>query len=364
MSKDYYDVLGVSKSSTKEEIKKAYKNLAKKYHPDINNEDGAEQKFKDLNEAASVLGDDAKRQQYDQFGDAEAFKRAGGQGFGGFDSGGFGDFASFDFGDIFDQFFSGGGFRSRSRARNGADIRADIEISLEEASSGVEKILTLPRIEQCHSCDGSGAATPSDLKECSECGGAGTSRRTQRTPFGVFTTTSTCRTCKGKGKSITKECKTCDGTGLIRKQRKIEIKIPAGAEEGTNLRLTGQGEAGESGAVSGDLYIVIHIKEHDTFERHGDDLYLKISVLFVTAALGGEIDVDTLGGKAKLKIPSGTQSNTVFRMRGKGIPHLHGSGKGDQHVEVVIEVPEKLSKKQKDLLKEFGKIGMKKGLFS
>ncbi len=368
MSKDYYDTLGVDKNATKEDIKKSYKKLAKKYHPDLNKESDASDKFKEINEAAAVLGDDEKRQQYDQFGDADAFKKAGGgAGFNGFDSGGFGDFASFDFGDIFDQFFSGGGgFSQRGRRRgprSGANMRVDIEIILEDAAKGISKTLNIPRVEKCPECNGTGAESEDDVKECHECHGTGTSRRTQRTPFGVFATTSTCGTCNGKGTIVEKECKNCDGTGLIKKTRKIEIKIPAGAEEGTNLRVSGEGEAGEPGAPTGDLYVIVHIKEHSVFEREGDNIYVKVDISFVTAALGGEIEVPTLEGTAKLKIPTGTQPGTIFRMKGKGIPFLHGYGEGDEMVEVNVKIPEKLTKKQKELLKDFDKGSKKKGLF-
>jgi len=325
----------------------------------VNKDEGSEAKFKEINEAASVLGDDQKRQQYDQFGDAEAFKRSSGFSSSDFN---FGDFASFDFGDIFDQFFSGG-FTGRRRDARGGDIRADIEITLEEAAEGVVKTLSIPRIEKCATCSGTGAESEDDVKTCATCNGSGMMRRTQRTPFGMFATTSTCSECRGRGNVITKECKECDGTGLIRKTRKIEVKIPAGAEEGTNLRITNEGEFGERGGSPGDLYIIVHVKEHYTFLREGDDIHVKADLPFVIAALGGEIEVPTLEGKAKLKIPSGTQSNTVFRMKGKGIPYLHGYGKGDELVEVVITVPEKLTSKQKEILKEFDKSGKKKGWF-
>jgi molecular chaperone DnaJ len=367
MAKDYYKTLGVSKNATKDEIKKAYKQLAKKYHPDLNKETDAGEKFKEINEAASVLGDDEKRQQYDQFGDAEAYKRAGGQGF----QGGFGDFgfensAGFDFDDIFDQFFSGGGFsrqrRGRRGGRTGSDLRADIEITLEEAATGVVKTINVQRVEKCPVCKGTGAESEEDVKTCPDCNGTGSIRRTQRTPFGVFATTSQCPRCHGTGRIVEKECENCDGTGVVRKTRKIEIKIPAGAEEGTNLRVSGEGEAGELGAQSGDLYIIIHVKEHPVFERDGDDILVKVDISFVTAALGGEVEVPTLEGKAKLKIPSGTQTGTIFRMKGKGIPFLHGYGKGDENVEVIVKVPENLSKKQRELLYEFEK-AEKKGLF-
>ena len=365
MAKDYYKILGVDKTATKEEIKKAYKDLAKKYHPDINKDSTATEKFKELNEAAAVLGDDEKRSKYDNFGTtADQF----GQGFQGFD---FSDFMSnkggfgFDFDDIFESFFGGGSF-GRSRRRNpkrGDDLRYDIEITLEEASTGTLKHIKIPRLEQCENCHGSGAEKESDIVKCPECNGTGVSRKTQRTPFGIIATSTTCGKCKGVGKYIKNECLECDGTGFNRKTREIEIKIPAGAEEGTNLRIKGQGEAGEKGAEYGDLYVILHMKEHDVFERHGDDIYVKVHVPFTIAALGGEIEVPTLNGKAKLKIPLGTQSNTIFRMKGKGIPYLHDDGSGNENVEVVVEVPKKLSKKQRELLEEFDKESGKKGFF-
>lgn len=369
MSKDYYQILGVDKNATKEEIKKAYKKLAKKHHPDLNKDDPeATEKFKEINEAAAVLGDDEKRAQYDQFGSTyEQF--SGGRGFDfsdfGFDFGGSSG-GMFDFGDIFDQLFGagfGGGRRTRRASRRGSDLRYDIEITLEEAAEGISKNLTIPRLAKCEECNGSGAKSDSDIVECPDCGGSGAVRKTQRTPFGMFSTTSTCRKCHGQGKYIREECPTCDGTGVVKQTRKLEVKIPAGAEQGTNLRMSGEGEAGQKGAEQGDLFIVIHVKEHDLFERHGDDIFVKVDIPFTTAALGGEIQVPTLKGKAKLKIHSGTQSGTVFKMRDLGIPYLHGSGVGDELVQVDISIPKKLSSKQKQLLQEFEKLSKKKGLF-
>jgi len=364
MAKDYYKILGVNKNATKEEIKKAYKKLARKYHPDVNKDADAAEKFKEINEAAQVLGDDTKRQQYDQFGTAEAFKQA--SGFRGFDFSDFGfdftDFASFDFGDIFDRFFGGGtpfGGGRRRRAARGADLRYDMEITLEEAAVGTEKEISIPRNETCPECDGTGAKSESDIVNCPDCDGTGMVRRTQRTPFGMFSTSTTCRKCHGEGKYVKEECPNCDGTGVVHERRKIKIKIPQGSEEGTNLRIGGEGEAGQRGAPSGDLYIVLHMKEHKTFERKGDDIFVKVNVPFTVAALGGEIEVPTLKGKAKLKIPSGTQSGTVFKMKELGIPYLHGAGKGDELVKVEVEVPTRLSSKQKKLLKEFEKTSKK-----
>jgi molecular chaperone DnaJ len=309
-----------------------------------------------------VLGDDQKRAQYDHFGTAEPFR-----GFEGFD---FSDFMSdiggfgMDFDRIFETFFGGGfgGARQRRRQR-GADLRYDLEIELEEAAFGATKTISVPRAEECDACNGTGAENASDIVSCPECNGRGVTTRTQRTPFGIFSTTTTCRKCRGDGKYIKNECKACDGKGVVRKTRKIEIKIPAGAVDGTNLRVQGEGEAGESGMPAGDLYIVVHVKPHKIFERHGNDIYIKAPVSFVTATLGGEIEVPTLKGKANLKIPSGTQSNTVFRMKGLGIPDLHSHHVGDENVEVVITVSEKLTKKQRQLLEEFEKEGGKKGFF-
>jgi len=363
MTKDYYQTLGVEKTSTKEEIKKAYKNLAKKYHPDVNKDDDSAEKFKEINEAAAILADDEKRSKYDQFGTtANQF----GNGFQGFDFSDIMSDSGVDFDNIFESFFGGRnpfGGRRRGPIR-GADLRYDLEITLNEAATGISKHIVIPRLEQCTKCHGSGAESEYDIVNCPDCNGSGTQRRTQRTPFGIFQTQTTCGKCHGQGKYTKKECQVCDGTGVIKKTRKLEIKIPAGAEEDTNLRVSGEGEAGEKGAETGDLYVVIHVKEHEIFERRGDDIYIKIQIPFTIAAVGGEIDVPTLDEKVKLKIPSGTQNNTIFRMKNKGIPFLHGHGTGNENVEVVIEVPEKLSKKQKELLKEFEKESKKKkGIF-
>jgi molecular chaperone DnaJ len=363
MAKDYYKILGVDRNATKEEIKRAYKRLAKKYHPDLNKSPGAAEKFKEINEAAAVLGDDQKRQQYDQFG-TTADQFAGG--FQGFD---FSDFMSdisdsgFDFDTIFESFFGAPFGRRRRRPQRGSDLRYDLEITLKEAATGTAKHIVVPRLEKCGKCDGTGAELKSDIVDCPQCNGTGVYRKTQRTPFGIFSTTTTCSKCRGQGKYIKNECAVCDGTGVVKKTRKIEIKVPAGAETGTNLRIAGEGEAGEKGAPPGDLYIVVHVKKDGVFERHGDDIYVKVDLPFTVAALGGEIEVPTLDKKAKLKIPPGTQSNTIFRMKGKGIPHLHGGGAGNQNVEVVISVPQRLTKRQKELLKEFEKESKKKGFF-
>ena len=365
MSKDYYNVLGVGRHASKEEIKKAYKTLAKKYHPDLNKGDtSAAERFKEVNEAASVLADDEKRAKYDRYGtDASQFGDSGG-----FD---FRDFANFgpgaDFGDIFDHIFSehdfsgfgfGNMFSSRGRrggSRRGADLRYDLEIDLEDAAFGTSKTLSVPRLETCPECSGSGAERGSDIITCQQCGGAGVLRQTKRTPFGVFSTSTACSRCDGSGRMIKSICNNCDGSGLVRRTRKIDVDIPKGVENGTRLRIRGEGEAGEKNGETGDLYVVTHIREHSFFERRGDDVYCEASIPFTTAALGGEIDVSTLGGKARLKIPAGTQSNTLFRLKGKGMPRLHGGGSGNQNVRVSVSVPQKLTKRQKDILEQFEK---------
>lgn len=356
MSKDYYKILGVSKDSSKEEIKKAYKKLAKKYHPDINKEDGAEQKFKEINEAVSVLADDNKRQQYDQFGTADF--GAGGGGFGG---AGFSDFmrgfdfGSFDFDNIFDMFFGGGG-RRRSRASRGADLQYDLEIGLKEAAFGTKKEIPLNKLDKCKACNGQGG----DLESCSECGGNGVVRKTARTPFGLFQTQTRCPKCKGSGMSIKKKCPECHGEGRIRVKKTISVEIPPGVDNGTRVRVRGEGIAGENGGGTGDLYVMIYVKPDKVFKRDGDDIYVNVPISFAQAALGDEIEVPTLEGKAKLKIPAGTASHTLLRMKGKGIADLNGHGVGDQMVRVEIQVPEKMGKKQRDLVKEMAKLEKEK----
>jgi molecular chaperone DnaJ len=350
MAKDYYKLLGVEKSSTKEEIKKAYKKLALKYHPDRAPEDKKkeyEEKFKEINEAVSVLGDEKKRQQYDQYGDS-AFQ-GGHQGFdysdimSQFRSGSFGDFD-----DIFDQLF-GGGSRRSSRARRGSDLLYETEISLEEAAKGTEKTIPLNKLENCEKCHGKGAM---DFENCHHCNGSGQVKRTQKTPFGIFQQSGPCPYCHGKGELPQDSCKNCGGEGLIRNKRNIEVSIPAGIENGMRLRVSGEGEVGSQGGPSGDLYVEVSVEEHSIFTRKDNDLHITVPISFTQAVLGDEIEVPTIDGKAKLKIPAGTQSETTFRMRDKGLPFVNHVGSGDQMVKVKIEVPKKLTKKQTELIKQ------------
>jgi len=354
MSKDYYKILGVEKSASKEEIKKAYKRLAKKYHPDINKEADAEAKFKEINEAVSVLADDQKRSQYDQFGTTDF-------GAGGFGGAGFSDFmrgfdfGSFDFDNIFDMFF-GGGRRGRARASRGADLQYDLEIDLKEAAFGIEKKIPLNKLDVCKECHGQGG----DLESCDSCGGNGFVRKTARTPFGMFQTQTACPKCRGSGSSIKKKCSECDGEGRIRVRKTITVTIPPGVDNGNRLRVRGEGIAGSNGGGTGDLYVVVYVKPDKVFKRDGDDLYVNVPISFTQAALGDEIEVPTLEGKAKLKIPAGTASHTILRMKGKGMPNLEGYANGDQMVRVEIEVPSKLNKKQKELIGQLSKLEKEK----
>ncbi len=361
MSEDYYKTLGVGKDASKEEIKKAYKKLAKKYHPDLNKDSpDSESKFKEVNEAASILGDEQKRAQYDRYG-SDAFKGGnGGPGAGGFDFSGMGGGSAggFDFDDIFDTFFGGGGRRSRSNSggvRRGSDLRADISLTLEEAAFGIKKRVRLNKKQKCSKCDGHGGT---GVETCTTCHGGGRVTQAKRTPFGVFQTTATCPGCQGSGQTISDICEQCEGSGTRDEEKKIDVDIPEGIEDSQRIRLTGEGDAGYRGGPNGDLYVVVSVKHHKFFERDGNDVVLETPISFIQAALGDTIEVPTLQGKVTLKIPTGTQTNTVFKMKGKGIPYLHAYGQGDQLVHVVIQTPEKLNSKQKKafnaLAKELG----------
>lgn len=351
MSKrDYYEVLGVSKTASKDEIRRAYRKLSKKYHPDINKAEDAADKFKEITEAYETLSDEQKRAHYDQFGHTDP-----NQGFGG-GGGGFSGFGGFE--DIFDTFFGGGGRRRDPNApRQGADLQYTMTLSFEEAVFGKETEITIPREETCNTCNGSGAKPGTEPVTCTHCHGTGQLNQEQNTPFGRIVNRRVCHYCDGTGKEIKDKCSTCSGSGRVKKRRKISIKIPAGIDDGQQLRVAGQGEPGINGGPAGDLYVVFRVKNHDFYERHGDDIYCEMPLTFVQATLGDEIEVPTLHGRVKLKIPSGTQTGTKFRLRGKGVPNVRGYGTGDQHVLVKIVTPTKLTEKQRQLLKEFAEEG-------
>ncbi|WP_404996063.1 molecular chaperone DnaJ [Caldifermentibacillus hisashii] len=355
--RDYYEILGVSKDASKDEIKRAYRKLSKQYHPDINKEPGADEKFKEISEAYEVLSDDTKRAQYDQFGHAGANQDFDGfGGFGGFSDAGFGGFE-----DILNTFFGGGSTRRRNpnAPRQGADLQYTMTLTFEEAVFGKETDIEIPREEQCSTCHGSGAKSGTHPEECPYCHGSGQISTEQNTPFGRIVNRRVCHHCGGTGQVIKHKCPTCHGTGKVKKRKKIHIKIPAGIDNGQQLRVAGKGEPGINGGPNGDLYIIFQVKEHEFFERDGDDIYCEMPISFVQAALGDEIEVPTLHGKVKLKIPAGTQTNTKFRLRGKGVKSVRSTTPGDQHVIVRIVTPTKLTEKQKQLLREFAEISGK-----
>ena len=342
--RDYYEVLGVARTATDGEIKKAYRTLAVKHHPDKNPGDAhAEEKFKECAEAYAVLSDPQKRSQYDRFGH-------GGMGGAGFDPG----FSNIE--DIFDLFGFGDMFGSRTRTRSsvqrGSDLRYDLEITLEEAASGKEEKLRIPRLEKCEECDGRGAEKGTAPETCISCAGSGQTRYQQ----GFFSVMRTCPNCQGKGQIIRTPCKVCNGAGRTEKEKALEIKIPAGVETGSRLRVTGEGEAGVNGGPAGDLFVVLHVKEHDIFERQGANLYSAVPISFAQAALGTEIKVKTLDGEEDLKIPAGTQTGTVFRVKSHGMPTLGGRGRGDLFVAVTLITPKTLTKEQRKLLEQLADV--------
>lgn len=350
--KDYYEVLGIEKGASDEEIKKAFRKLAIQYHPDKNRGNKeAEDKFKEINEAYQVLSDPQKKAQYDQFGTSDF---NGGGGFGGFDfSGDMGGFG--DLGDIFGSFF-GGGFSS-SRRKNGPEKGADLELNLnltfEEAVFGVEKEISINRHERCETCSGTGSKPGTSSKTCDKCSGTGQIRSQRNTPLGSFISTSVCDKCAGKGKVITDPCPVCKGTGKERKNRKIKVNIPAGVDTGNVLPLRGQGEHGNNGGPPGDIYINLRVGPHPVFKRDGFDIHIDSHISFGKAALGTEITVPTVDGDVKYTVPQGTQSGTVFRLRSKGVPRVNGHGRGDQYVNVIVDIPKNLNEKQKEALKLF-----------
>ncbi len=346
-NKDYYEVLGIQKGASDDEIKRAYRKLAMKYHPDKNQGNKeAEDKFKDVNEAYQVLSDPEKKSRYDQFGSAD------------FDGGGFGGFDGFDmggFGDIFESFFGGGGGSSRRRngPTRGSDIEYNLRLTFEEAVFGVEKEISITRSENCDSCGGSGAQAGTSAKTCPTCSGSGQVRVQRQTPLGNFVSTSTCDRCGGTGKVIETPCNSCSGKGKVRKNRKITVNIPAGVDTGNMMPLRGQGEPGNNGGPTGDLYIKINVTKSQTFERKGNDIYIDSHISMGKATLGAEITVPTIDGNVQYTVPAGTQSGTLFRLRGKGVQRVNSNGRGDQYVKVIVDIPKKLNDKQVEALKAF-----------
>ncbi|MBK6975356.1 MAG: molecular chaperone DnaJ [Sterolibacteriaceae bacterium] len=344
--RDFYEVLGVNRDASDDEIKKAYRKLAMKHHPDRNpDHPKAEEQFKEVKEAYEILSDGQKRQAYDQFGHAGVDPQAG-MGAGGAGMGGFADAFSDIFGDIFGGGRAGGG---RSTVYRGADLRYNLEVSLEEAARGTDTRIRIPAMEECETCHGSGAKPGTQPKSCPTCGGAGQVRMQQ----GFFSIQQTCPKCHGTGRIIPEPCPGCHGAGRVKQQKTLQVKIPAGVDEGDRIRLAGEGEHGVNGGPAGDLFVQIHIKPHSVFQRDHNDLHCEMPVGFSTAALGGEIEIPTLDGAAKIKIPAETQSGKVFRLRGKGIRGIRSSGLGDLMCHVVVETPVNLTERQKELLREF-----------
>jgi len=355
--RDYYEVLGVNRDASDEEIKKAYRKLAMKFHPDRNPDSKeSEDKFKEAKEAYEILCEPEKRRAYDAYGFAGVNPQMGmGGGFGEGQQG-FGGFAE-AFGDIFSDIFGGGQGRGRSSVYRGADLRYNLEVSLEQAARGTETKIRIPTMDTCETCHGSGAKPGTHPKTCETCKGSGTVRLSQ----GFFSIQQTCPTCHGSGKMVTDPCQACRGAGRIKKHKTLAVKIPAGVDEGDRIRLSGEGEAGVNGGPPGDLYVVIHLKEHGVFQRDGDDLHCEMPISFSQAALGGEIEIPTLDGSAKVKIPPETQTGQVFRLRGKGIKGVRSSYPGDLLCEVVVETPVRLTDRQKDLLRELEDINRADG---
>ncbi len=353
--KDYYEILGIDKDASKKDIKKAYRKLALKYHPDKNKSKNAEEKFKEISEAYAVLHDDEKRKMYDQYGHAgidQQFSRE--DIFRGADFGDIFRNMGFGFGidDIFEQFFGGrSGFRRGRQRRRGADLRYDMEITLEDAYNGLETNINIPRSETCDECSGTGAKKGSTPKQCPRCNGTGQMKTSRRTAFGMFTQVSACNKCGGRGTIIENPCPVCNGRGIVQKTREMEIKIPSGIDNGSQLRLAGEGETAEGG--TGDLYIVVHVKKHPLFERHGLDLFTTKNISFPDAALGTKTEIKTIDGKNEtIKIPNGTQNGDIIKVKNKGMPELHGRGNGDLFVKVNIKTPENISRKGKKLLEQ------------
>ena len=353
--RDFYETLGISKSASDAEIKKAYRNLAKKYHPDMNpNDKNAEKNFKEVNEAYEILSNPDKKSRYDSYGHSGIDPNMN---MGGSDFGGFGGFGGFDVSDIFSSFFGGSSSSSSSRRnapQRGDDIHQRITISFEEAVFGCTKEISYSRIETCADCSGSGAAAGTSAETCSACGGMGTVKTQRKTPIGIMQSTKTCEKCQGTGKIIKSPCQTCRGNGIVRKSSKKEVVIPAGIDDGQKIAVRNQGDAGKNGGLAGDLIITVAVRQHAVFEREGYNIFCEIPITFVEATLGADIDVPTLEGSEKYKVPEGTQTSTVFTLKNRGIQHISNpKQRGDLYFKVIVEVPTGLNEKQKNALKEF-----------
>lgn len=344
--RDYYEVLGISKGASIDEIKKAYRKLAMEYHPDRNKAAGAEEKFKEISEAYAVLSDDQKRQKYDQFGHAGMEGYSASDIFSNFDI--FRDMGFGNYDSLFDMFFGG----SRGGARRGNDLRYDLEIDFKEAVFGCEKEIAVPRMDTCDLCHGSGAKPGTKITTCPQCNGAGQIRRATQSIFGQMVQVMPCNRCGGRGRTFDTPCPSCRGTGRTRHVRKVLVKVPPGVDTGLQLRISGEGEAGPDGSPAGALYVVVHVKPDPFFERHGDEILCTLPISIAQAALGDEVEVDTLDKKVKLRIPPGTQTDKIFRIKGEGIPNLRNGRRGDMHVRVVVRTPTKLSDKQRKLFAE------------
>jgi molecular chaperone DnaJ len=350
--RDYYEVLGVSRTASEDELKRAFRKLARQYHPDVNKSPEAEMRFKEIGEAYEVLSDPQKRRVYDQFGHA------------GLDSQGYGGFQGFEgfgsFADIFEQFDSlfGGAARGSTRRgpQRGADLRYDLTITFEEAVFGTEKTLEIPRFETCDACKGSGAEPNTEPTICPQCKGTGEMRRVQQSVFGQFVNVTACGRCHGEGRIISTPCHECRGQGRVRATRKLTVKIPAGVDNGQQIRLSGEGESGPKGGPSGNLYVVLEVRPHRFFKREGSDVFYELPISFAQAALGDQVEVPTIDGREMLAIPMGTQTGKTFRLREKGIPHLRGMGRGDEYVTVRVRTPTQLSARERQLFEELAKL--------
>jgi molecular chaperone DnaJ len=349
--RDYYDILGVSRNAGDDEIKKAFRRLAKQYHPDANKEQGAEARFIEVNEAYEVLSDPQKRAAYDRYGHAGLGNGTGGAGFSDF-----GTFSTIN--DLFETFFAGtAGATRRSSPPRGQDLRYELTITFEEAVFGCQKDIELPRWETCSRCQGSGAQSGTSKARCSSCQGTGEIRRVQQSIFGQFVNVTMCERCRGEGFVITTPCEKCRGQGRVRNNRRVVVNIPAGVDDGINVRVTGEGEVSARGGTPGNLYVVLTVKSHPFFKRQGNDILYELPISFTQAALGDEVEVPTVdGNRTILKIPAGTQSNRSFRLKGMGVPVVHSSARGDQHVIVKVVTPTNLTAEQKRLLEEFARI--------